>query len=248
MGCKTTDWKRGSTVLEQRQKRLLIIEDDEAIRDVLTYSLKGEGYQVYGAGTGKGGLRLLEQTEPDALLLDVMLPDASGFDLCKEVSAKYSIPILMLTARTDTIDKIIGLELGADDYMTKPFELREVSARIKALLRRKEKADNRYAAQRVQLTQDVELDKKGYAVFKLGQEIKLKPKEFELLLLFHEYPGRVFSREEIVDLVWEMDYEGDVRTVDVHVQRIRKKLDTSLIETVFGIGYRLGGCGERGAG
>lgn len=229
---------------EAKQKKLLVIEDDEAIRDLLTYALRGEGYQVIGAGTGNAGLRLLEQAEPDALLLDAMLPDASGFDICKEVSERFSIPILMLTARTDTVDKIIGLELGADDYMTKPFELREVSARIKALLRRKEKADNRTGNQRVQLGQGIELDKKGYAVYKLGEEIKLKPKEFELLLLFHEYPGRVFSREEIVDRVWEMDYDGDLRTVDVHVQRIRKKLDIALIETVFGIGYRMG---ERGA-
>ncbi|MEF2246255.1 response regulator transcription factor [Paenibacillus sp. IITD108] len=230
---------------EPKQKKLLVIEDDEAIRDLLIYAFKNEGYQVFGAGTGKSGLRMLEQTEPDALLLDAMLPDISGFDICREVSEKYSIPILMLTARTDTVDKIIGLELGADDYVTKPFELREVAARVKALLRRKEKAELRKGNQREQLVYGVELDKKGYAVYRHGEEIKLKPKEFELLLLFHEYPGRVFSREEIVDRVWEMDYDGDLRTVDVHVQRIRKKLDVALIETVFGIGYRMG---ERGAG
>ncbi|MGI2296961.1 response regulator transcription factor [Paenibacillus sp. GXUN7292] len=230
---------------ETKQKKLLVIEDDEAIRDLLIYAFKNEGYQVFGAGTGKSGLRMLEQTEPDALLLDAMLPDISGFDICREVSEKYSIPILMLTARTDTVDKIIGLELGADDYVTKPFELREVAARIKALLRRKEKAELRKGTQREQVIYGVELDKKAYAVYKHGEEIKLKPKEFELLLLFHEYPGRVFSREEIVDRVWEMDYDGDLRTVDVHVQRIRKKLDIALIETVFGIGYRMG---ERGAG
>ncbi|GGG64542.1 response regulator transcription factor [Paenibacillus radicis (ex Gao et al. 2016)] len=230
---------------EQKQKKLLIIEDDESIRDLLTYALRGEGYQVIGAATGKGGLRLIGQMEPDALLLDAMLPDMDGFDICREVSEKYAIPILMLTARTDTIDKIVALELGADDYMTKPFELREVSARIKALLRRKEKAANRSGNQRAQLPEGVELDKKAYAVYKHGQEIKLKPKEFELLLLFHEYPGRVFSREEIVDHVWEMDYDGDLRTVDVHVQRIRKKLNAALIETVFGVGYRMS---ERGAG
>ncbi|MFF2093140.1 response regulator transcription factor [Paenibacillus sp. NPDC058174] len=230
---------------EQKPKKLLVIEDDESIRDLLTYALRAEGYQVIGAATGKGGLRLIQQVEPDALLLDAMLPDMDGFDICREVSEKYAIPILMLTARTDTIDKIVGLELGADDYMTKPFELREVSARIKALLRRKDKAVNRSGNGRAQLPEGVELDKKAYAVYKHGQEIKLKPKEFELLLLFHEYPGRVFSREEIVDHVWEMDYDGDLRTVDVHVQRIRKKLDTALIETVFGVGYRMSG---RGAG
>ncbi|MFD2114308.1 response regulator transcription factor [Paenibacillus yanchengensis] len=227
------------------QKKLLVIEDDEAIRDLLTYALRNEGYYVAGAGTGKSGLRMLEQFEPDVLLLDVMLPDISGFDICREVSEKYAMPILMLTARTDMVDKLIGLELGADDYVTKPFELREVTARIKALLRRKEKAEHRKGNVREQLVDGVELDKKGYAVYKDGKEIKLKPKEFELLLLFYEYPGRVFSREEIVDRVWEMDYDGDLRTVDVHVQRIRKKLDIALIETVFGIGYRMG---ERGVG
>jgi len=229
------------------QKKLLIIEDDESIRDILTYALRGEGYSVFSAGTGKGGLRLLEQEEPDLLLLDAMLPDASGFEICKEVSAKYFVPILMLTARTDTVDKIVGLELGADDYMTKPFELREVAARIKALLRRKEKADIRFANRRIELAPGIELDKRGYAIFKHGLEVKLKPKEFELLLLFHEYPRQVFSREEIVDHVWEMDYEGDIRTVDVHVQRIRKKLDMALIETVFGVGYRMGERRTRGA-
>lgn len=224
----------------KEQKRLLIIEDDESIRDILTYALRGEGYQVYGAGTGAGGLRLMEQVEPDALLLDAMLPDADGFDICRDVSARYAIPVIMLTARGDVVDKIVGLELGADDYIAKPFELREVAARIKAVLRRKEKAETRMSGMRIPISPDTELDRKGHAVYRNGREVGLKPKEFELLLLFWDNPGRVFSREEILDHVWEMDYEGDLRTVDVHVQRIRKKLNIPWLETVFGVGYKRG--------
>ncbi|RXZ82524.1 DNA-binding response regulator [Paenibacillaceae bacterium] len=222
------------------QQKLLLIEDEESIRDILCYALRGEGYHVKSAATGAQGLQLLEQFQPDALLLDVMLPDTSGFELCKHISARYSLPILMLTARNEMVDKILGLELGADDYITKPFELREVSARIKAVLRRREKAvaSSKAPSCRVRLSLGIELDPEAYAVYKTGEEVKLKPKEFELLLLFWENPNRVFSREEILDRVWEMDYDGDLRTVDVHVQRIRKKLDASLIETVFGVGYK----------
>ncbi|MHA7965851.1 response regulator transcription factor [Paenibacillus sp. CAU 1782] len=222
------------------RKKLLIIEDDESIRDVLTYYLVSEGYRVFGSGTVKGGRKLLEQHEPDALLLDVMLPDGSGFDLCREVNAGYGIPVLMLTARSDLTDKIVGLELGADDYMTKPFELREVAARIKALLRRKDKAEQRSSKVLIPLTQEVSLDRQGHAVYRNGVSVKLKPKEYQVLLLFWDHPGQVFSREEILQHVWEMDYEGDARTVDVHVQRIRKKLDLHWLETVFGIGYKRG--------
>ncbi|MWC30951.1 response regulator transcription factor [Paenibacillus sp. MMS18-CY102] len=224
----------------QVQKKLLIIEDDESIREIIAYAMRDEGYLVFEADTGKRGLQLLEQVGPDALILDVKLPDRNGFDICKEVYSRFPVSILMLTARSDFTDKMIGFELGADDYLTKPFELREVSARIKALLRRKEKADHRLAGAHVTIADGVELDRSRRAVYKDNAEIKLKPKEYELLLLFWEHPGRVFSREEIVDYVWEMDYEGDLRTVDVHVQRIRKKLATGLIETVFSIGYRLG--------
>lgn len=222
------------------QRRLLIIEDDESIRDILMYALRREGYQVHGAGTGSDGLRLLEQIEPDALVLDANLPDADGFDICRNVSARYSLPIIMLTARSELVDRIVGLELGADDYITKPFELREVAARIKAVLRRKDKAEQYSAGMRVSIAPNTELDRKGHAVYRNGQAVGLKPKEFELLLLFWDNPGRVFSREEILDYVWEMDYEGDLRTVDVHVQRIRKKLEIVWLETVFGVGYKRG--------
>ncbi|WP_270164699.1 response regulator transcription factor [Paenibacillus sp. SYP-B4298] len=221
-------------------KKLLLIEDEEAIADILSYALRKEGYTVRSASTGAAGLRLLEQYQPDLLLLDVMLPDMDGFDICRRVASEHAIPIIMLTARDELIDKIVGLELGADDYMTKPFDIREVAARIKAALRRTQRHDGR---SRIKLGErmHIQLDPAAREVFKDGHEIKLKPKEFELLLLLSEAPGRVFTREEILSQVWEMDYDGDLRTVDVHVQRLRKKLDTSLIDTVFGVGYKLRG-------
>lgn len=224
------------------KKNILIIEDEDAIRDILTYSLREEGYQVFGASTGGEGLRLLERVRPDALLLDAMLPDADGFQLCRQISERDSIPILMITARDELVDRILGLELGADDYITKPFQLREVMARVRAMLRRRDKLarDKRIESNRLRLSDRIEVDRDRYAVYRDGCEVKLKPKEFELMLLFCDYPARVFSREEIVDHVWAMDYDGDLRTVDVHVQRIRKKLSTTIIDTVFGIGYKRG--------
>lgn len=220
--------------------KVLAIEDEESIRDILVYSLRREGFHVKAAATGEEGMELLERFAPDVLLLDVNLPDADGFDLCKKVSSNMRIPILLLTARHDLVDKVLGLELGADDYMTKPFEIREVIARIKAVLRRRDIERNGAARPLglISLSDRLELDRSGHAVFRDGQPVKLKPKEYELLLLFRDHPNRVFSREEILDHVWEMDYDGDLRTIDVHVQRIRKKLEESLIETVFGVGYK----------
>ncbi len=220
--------------------KVLAIEDEESIRDILVYSLRREGFHVKAATTGEEGMELLERFAPDVLLLDVNLPDADGFDLCKRVSSNMRIPILLLTARHDLVDKVLGLELGADDYMTKPFEIREVIARIKAVLRRRDIERNGAARPLglISLSDRLELDRSGHAVFRDGQPVKLKPKEYELLLLFRDHPNRVFSREEILDHVWEMDYDGDLRTIDVHVQRIRKKLEESLIETVFGVGYK----------
>jgi len=219
--------------------KLLVIEDEESIRDILVYALRREGFHVKSAATGEEGMGLLERFEPNVLLLDVNLPDTDGFELCRKVSVGRKLPILFLTARHDLVDKVLGLELGADDYMTKPFEIREVIARIRAVLRRQEiERNGSRLTGRIILSDKLELDRAGYAVYREGHPIKLKPKEYELLLLFCDHPNRVFSREEILDQVWEIDYDGDLRTVDVHVQRIRKKLEDPVIETVFGVGYK----------
>lgn len=217
-------------------KSILIIEDEESIFDILSYALRKEGFQVHGAATGNKGLRLFEGLDINLLILDLMLPDTTGFEMCKKLKANSNIPILMLTARDDIVDKVLGLELGADDYMTKPFDVREVIARVKALLRRQTGND---AYNYIRISEAIRIEPRSHTVLKHGEAITMKPKEYELLLLFAQHKNRVFSREEILNIVWEMDYEGDLRTVDVHVQRIRKKLEPSVIDTVFGTGYKM---------
>ena len=220
-----------------KDQTILIIEDEESILDILTYSLRKEGYRVHGAATGQEGLRLFEGVGPDIVILDLMLPDMTGFDICKQLTATSTVPILMLTARDDIVDKVLGLELGADDYMTKPFDVREVAARIKVLLRRQNGSSTSYLL----INDAVRIEPRSHTVWKAEEQIALKPKEYELLLLFAQHKNQVFSREEILDIVWDFDYEGDTRTVDVHVQRLRKKLGASIIETVFGVGYKMRG-------
>lgn len=217
---------------------VLIIEDEESILDILSYSLRKEGYRVHGAATGQEGLRLFEGIGPDVVILDLMLPDITGFDICKQLTATSTVPILMLTARDDIVDKVLGLELGADDYMTKPFDVREVAARIKALLRRQSGSTS---TTYLIINDAVRIEARSHTVWKEQEQIALKPKEYELLLLFAQHKNQVFSREEILDTVWDFDYDGDARTVDVHVQRLRKKLGSSIIETVFGVGYKMRG-------
>ncbi|MDI2586570.1 response regulator transcription factor [Psychrobacillus sp. NEAU-3TGS] len=220
------------------KKTILIIEDEESIYDILSYSFRKEGFSVYGAFTGKKALEYLQGMEIDLVILDLMLPDTTGFELCKSITSNSNLPILMLTARDDIVDKVLGLELGAEDYMTKPFDVREVIARAKVLLRRNASQTPFHF---IKVNESISIDPRAYCVFQDNEVVALKPKEYELLLLFAQHKNRVFSREEILDTVWEMDYEGGLRTVDVHVQRVRKKLDPSIIETVFGIGYKMKG-------
>lgn len=219
-------------------KTILIIEDEDSIADILAYALRKEGFSVLEASTGKGALDRLQGTEIDLIILDLMLPDTTGFELCKKIMEISNVPILMLTARDDIVDKILGLELGADDYMTKPFDIRELIARVKALLRRQPK-ESLYSF--LIVNECIKIDPRSHSVFKNNETVTLKPKEYELLLLFTQHKNRVFTREEILDTVWAMDFDGGLRTVDVHVQRIRKKLDPSIIETVFGTGYKMKG-------
>ncbi|MCY6484116.1 response regulator transcription factor [Clostridium aestuarii] len=224
---------------------ILIVEDDDSIRDILLYSLKNEGYSVKEASNGADGLKLVKHEKIDLIILDLMLPDISGFDICKKISIEYKIPIIMLTAKNDIVDKVLGLELGADDYITKPFDIREVIARIKVSLRRIEqlKQINFEEENTIDLKNNIKIFKDRHEIFKNDRMIKLKPKEYNLLLILAENKKRVFSRNELLEKVWGFDFEGDSRTVDVHIQRVRKKLDdikeSSIIETVFGVGYKM---------
>ncbi|WP_206647873.1 response regulator transcription factor [Bacillus velezensis] len=223
--------------------KILIIEDDEAIADLLSYGLSQEGFQTCAAATGALGVKKIDQFKPDLLLLDWMLPDFSGLDICKIVTHRYNIPILMITAKSDITDKVLGLEFGADDYITKPFDLREVTARIRTILRRLEQADlvnnqetaneNHIQFKNIVIIPDERIVKKD------GNIVDLTPKEFDLLKTLIDHPRKIFTRSELLEFIWGYDFAGDTRTVDTHIQRLRKKLNASgLIKTVFGIGYK----------
>ena len=224
---------------------ILMIEDDESIREILSFALRREGFIVYEASTGQEGYKVIENHCIDLLLLDLMLPDMSGFDVCRKVSIAYKIPIIMLTAKDDIIDKVLGLEIGADDYITKPFDIREVITRIKVCLRRIEqsKSISEEKQNMIKLKNDVVIFKDRHEVFKEEKIIHLKPKEYELLIMLADNKGKVLSRDRLLETVWGYDFDGGSRTVDVHIQRLRKKLechrDNSFIQTVFGFGYKI---------
>ncbi|WP_040330241.1 response regulator transcription factor [Clostridium ihumii] len=228
------------------KNKVLIIEDEKNIVDILYFSFRKENLDVRYAYNGREGLDLIDVFKPDLIILDVILPDMSGFDICKTVNFNYRIPILMLTARNDIEDKILGLELGADDYITKPFNVKEVIIRAKVILRRIEKFSLYYNLEDdeiIKVNDDIIIYTKSRVVKKRGEEIKLKPREYDLLLLLSKNKEKVFSRENLLESVWTLDFEGDIRTVDVHVQRLRKKLDDkcgqSIITTIFGVGYKM---------
>ncbi len=228
------------------KKRILIIEGEKPISDLLAYTLKKEGFAPKAALDGEQGLRLVKKFNPHMIIMDLMLPDLNGFELCKIITKDSIIPIIIITAKSDTIDKILGLELGADDFITKPFDIREVIARIKAIFRRIELTTEQQElnqAEGIKIGADIEILKNKREVLKNNHRIVLTNKEYELLVFLAENKGRIFSRTELLDKVWGYEFVGDTRTVDIHVQRLRKKLDghkeTSLIETVFGIGYKI---------
>lgn len=222
---------------------IVVVEDEIAINDILSSALKSEGYNISSAFSGEEAKKLLENNNIDLILLDVNLPDESGFDLCKYINAKYKIPIIMLTARTDIVDRVLGLELGADDYITKPFHIKEVLTRVKVALRRVTQYQNYTEDKCVTIKKNIKIDFEGRIVYKGDEEIKLKPKEYELLQFLVHNKNKVFSREELLDKVWGYDYYGEPRTVDVHIRKLRGKLDDdntdSIIKTVFGTGYVL---------
>ena len=224
--------------------KVLIVEDDAALRETLRYNFEREGYQVSVAADGPDGLEKAEHDQPDAVVLDVMLPKLDGFDVCRALRRDSPVSILMLTAKDDEVDKIVGLELGADDYLTKPFSVRELLARVKAMLRRVEmlQAAEPKAA-RVLQADELRVNLDEHRVHLDGAPLQLKPKEFDLLVFLMHEPGRVFTRDYLLSRVWGYDFAGDSRTVDVHVRWLREKIESDpshpvLIETVRGVGYR----------
>ena len=233
---------------EKEVKTILIVDDEEPIRNILTHNLSREGYNVIEASDGVAAIDIALEQKPDLILLDIMLPKLDGLSVCKRIKNSMNVPILMLTAKDGEIDKILGLELGADDYITKPFSVRELVARVKANLRKVDvnlnpptdensgKSDNRI------VVGDLALDLEKFQVKVRGEIIDLTLREFEVLKFLATQPGQVFTRETLLEKVWGYEYYGDIRTVDVTVRRIREKieLDTStpqILVTKRGVGY-----------
>lgn len=231
--------------------KVLLVDDDPSIIEVLKLYFEKEGYQVVTCMQGDKAFAVFNTSKPDIIILDLMLPGTDGNDICREIRKTSDVPIIMLTARTDTLDKIIGLELGADDYIPKPFEPKEVLARVKAVLRRTERRDNPQAAPaEEEKNADIitypgfSVDKIRYVVTVDGNEIYMPPKELELLFFLASNPNRVFTREQLLENVWGYDFYGESRTVDVHIKRIREKIENPdreqnwCIKTVWSKGYK----------
>jgi two-component system response regulator RegX3 len=222
--------------------RVLVIDDEPAIRDAVGYALRGEGFEVNLVGDGESGLHAALTEEYDVVVLDLMLPGMSGSDVCRRIRAESAVPIIMLTARGGELDRVLGLEIGADDYVTKPFSMAEVIGRIRAILRRRE-LDLHGAGGKLRVG-SLELDPIRHEARVDGQPRRLTPSEFKLLLLLAEEPERVFSRREIMQHLWDSDYVGDQRACDIHVSNLRQKLERDpshpeRIVTVRGVGYKL---------
>ncbi len=232
--------------------KILVVDDEPTLVETIKYNLLKQGYEVSVAFDGIEAVEKARQEQPDLILLDVMLPKLDGFDVCRMLRKDLTVPILMLTARDEEIDKILGLELGADDYMTKPFSMRELVTRVKAMLRRvammKDEAEA--AAQsspvKVLTVKDFEIDLAQHVILHKGLALNLKPKEFDLLVFLATNRGQVFTREALLQNVWDYSYAGDTRTVDVHIRGLREKIEENpsepqYIETVRGVGYRFRG-------
>jgi DNA-binding response OmpR family regulator len=244
--------------------KIMVVEDEENIASTLKYNLVREGYDVMTTGDGRRALEIFKQEKPDLVILDLMLPGMNGLDLCRQIRRFSIVPILMLTAREEEVDKILGLELGADDYMTKPFNLREVIARVRAMLRRMEmlqanaaptvvaeepsngeakNGSNRENQNQIKVG-DLLINSSQHTVILGDRSIALKPKEFDLLAFLARHPGQVLTREMLLERVWDYDYTGGTRTVDVHIRWLREKIEPDpsrprYIHTIFGVGYKL---------
>ena len=220
-------------------QKVLVVEDEASIASFVSLYLTNAGYLVSTVGSGQEALTQAESEQPDLIVLDLMLPDVDGIEVCRKIRQRSEVPILMLTARDEDVDKIIGLEVGADDYLTKPFNPRELVARVKSILRRS--VPERRELETKQLTHgDLEIDAGRREVRVAGNEIQLAPKEFDLLWELLDHRGLVLTRDQLLERVWGYTFAGDTRTVDVHVRQLRRKLgDASPIVTVWGVGYKV---------
>ena len=232
---------------------ILVVEDEPSLSTTIEYNLKKAGHTVRVVADGYDALQAASEDSPDLVVLDIMLPSIDGFDVCRNLRRRSSVPILILTARDDEIDRVVGLEIGADDYLTKPFSMREFLARVKALLRRRDFLEHELSESNsdrsgVIVAGDVEIDLSAYRVRRANEEVTLKPKERDLLFYLARNRGRVCTNQQIMDGVWGYEFYGDSRTLAVHVHGLREKLEDDpanphLIETIRGVGYRLTGQG-----
>lgn len=223
-------------------KRVLVVDDEKLIVKGIRFSLLQDGLEVDCAYDGEEALELARNNEYDLVLLDVMLPKLDGFEVCQQIREFSDMPIVMLTAKGDDMDKILGLEYGADDYITKPFNILEVKARIKAIMRRTGKKEEKVDESNIIIKHDMKIDRESRRVFIEGKEINLTAKEFDLLEILATNPDKVYSREQLLNLVWKYEYAGDARTVDVHIRRLREKIEKlpsnpKYVFTKWGVGY-----------
>lgn len=219
--------------------KVMIVDDDENISEIISLYLDKEGYETKRYNSGVKALKDFNSFTPDIIILDIMLPEMDGFEVCTEIRKKSEAPIIMLTAKGETFDKVLGLELGADDYLVKPFEAKELLARVKAILRRGKykKSNNKQI-----VLPNITIDMVEYSVMYHGKKVDMPPKEIELLYFLASQPNQVFTREQILNNVWGYDYIGETRTVDVHIKRLRSKLDKDdpwELKTIWSVGYKL---------
>ncbi len=223
------------------KQRILIADDDANIAELISLYLMKEGYETKRAADGREALRLVPIFDPDLIILDIMMPEMDGYEVCREVRKNNSTPIIMLTAKGETFDKVLGLELGADDYMVKPFDTKELVARVKAVLRR---LDNKETNSKKINFDNLMINLSNYSVAYMDENVEMPPKELELLFYLASHPNQVFTREQLLNQIWGYEYYGDTRTVDVHIKRIREKLGNDedhpkwSIKTVWGVGYK----------
>lgn len=221
--------------------KIMVVDDDEHIAELISLYLLREGYETCEVYNGTDAIKKFEEFKPNLIMLDIMLPGIDGYQVCREIRKISNVPVIMLTAKGDTFDKVLGLELGADDYMVKPFEPKELIARIKAVLRRYEVKDKEAENGNKLTFTNLEINMDNYTVTYHGNELSFPPKEFELLYFLAKRPNQVFTRDQLLDKIWGYEYIGDTRTVDVHIKRIREKFDESeswSVKTVWGVGYK----------